>query len=134
MKGLDTPVLLDILEGKPGARKLVDSLRGQEVCTTEANVVELMVAAQALGSAGLWAKMTAIDRLRRGLTVLPLDAKAAAASVLRRPKPAKLETLPTIVAMMLGAMESRGCTEWITSRTDGLPKAWGKVRIVKYPR
>jgi predicted nucleic acid-binding protein len=47
MKALDTPVLLAILEGVPAARDLLRRLKGSELATTEANLLELTLLASA---------------------------------------------------------------------------------------
>jgi predicted nucleic acid-binding protein len=129
MKGLDTPVLLEILEGGPSARKLLESLEGQEVCTTEANLLELVAVARRLGSAGLAARLAALDHLRRGLTVLALDSKAAGAAAARwKEKSAEQPTLSWLIA---GALEAAGCTEWITDRVGSLPAVSPRLRITR---
>ena len=128
MKGLDTPILLEILEGRPSARKLVEGLRGVEVCTTEANVAELHLIARALGGPGVAARLAAVERLRRGLTVLPLDAKATstAAELVKDPR-----GVGALQALVLGALAASGCSEWITSRTESYPVGMRKPKITQ---
>ena len=69
MKGLDTPVLLEILEGGPSAAKLLNRLSGEELCTTEANFFELEAIARSGARAALEKRLAALARLRRGMTV-----------------------------------------------------------------
>jgi predicted nucleic acid-binding protein len=130
MKGLDTPILLDILEGRPSAKKLIQRMEGEEVCTTEANMLELVAVARSLGTAGLPGRLAAIERLRRTLTVLPLDAKAASAASNRwKGKGAPPSTLQWLVA---GALDANGCSEWITDRATSIPGAFPRLRVTRF--
>jgi hypothetical protein len=129
MKGLDTPVLLEILQGRPTVRKLLERLTGEEVCTTEANLLELTMVAKSLGSSGLAARLAAIDHLRRGLTVLPLDSKAAAAAAARYKVGAPSHS--TLSWLIVGALEANGCTEWLTGRSTRLPPTPARLRVTR---
>jgi predicted nucleic acid-binding protein len=127
VKGLDTPVLLEILEGRPSAQKLLQEFSGEEVGTTELNLFELAAIARSLGAPGLERRLAAVERLRRGLTVLPLDDRAsrAAASKWR----GKGQGLSDATWLVFGALAANGCTEWITSRSAGFPNVPTKVRL-----
>src|SRR5208283_1659005 len=76
MKGLDTSVLLALLEGERGTRDLLKQLRGVELATTEANLLELSYLAARGPPRTQVARRRAVDRLRRKLTVLPIDNRA----------------------------------------------------------
>ncbi|MCI4324302.1 MAG: PIN domain-containing protein [Thermoplasmata archaeon] len=126
MKGLDTPVLLEILAGGPSATKLLRGLAGEELCTTEANFFELETIARSDRGAALERRLAALERLRRGMTVLPLDERAGRAAAIR--SKGDPQGLPTDLWLVWGALEANGCTEWITSPSALVPKGPGKVR------
>ena len=112
MKGLDSGVLLGILEGAPRAKELLRKMRGVEVATTEMNLLEL--ASIAMRSCGRQrrSRLAALERLRHRLTVLPIDSRAIGAAV-GRPTPPGRRLLPLAVAIA-GAMEAAGCEEILT--------------------
>ncbi len=124
MKALDTPILLGILEGEPSCRALLKRLRGIEVATTEANLLELGYIAAQGSPRSQAARRASLERLRRKLTVLPIDSRAvelATAHVARsgtRP--------PPLVTAMLGALEAAGCDELFTRER---PETLGKWRL-----
>jgi hypothetical protein len=129
VKGLDTPVLLEVLEGRGAAAKLLKRLTGEELCTTELNLFELeAIARQERGSA-TDRRLAALEHLRRGLTVLPIDEKAvrAAASKWREGG----QGLSSQTWLVFGALEANGCTEWFTSRSAAFPKVASKVRVTR---
>lgn len=129
MKGLDTPVLLEILEGRASTKKLLAHLEGEEVGTTELNLFELAAIARNLGTSGLERRLAAVDRLRRGLTVLPLDDRASRVAAAKWR--AGGQGLSDATWLVFGALEANGCTEWITSRSSGFPKIPTKVRLTR---
>ena len=109
MKGLDTSVLLGLLEGDGASRALVGRLRGVEVATTEANLLELALISGHGPGRLQRARREVLGRLRRKLTVLPIDSRAielATRRLERAPEPT-----PPLVLAMLGALESNGCDE-----------------------
>lgn len=129
MKGLDTPVLLAILRGRPEARRLLRTLHGEELCTTELNLFELEVTARREAAAGRERRLAVLERLRRKLSVLPIDGRAVQAAAARLPAklPAGIEPTPWLIA---GALEANGCAEWITRPGGKLPDGFHvKVRI-----
>ena len=121
MKALDTPILLALLEGDRAAQDAIRRFRGHEVATTEANLLELVLIAGGTGHAR-GARREAIGRLRRRLTVLPLDASAVN-EIGRRAADKELARLPLHVLAMLGALEASGCEELLTDQT-ALPGKW----------
>jgi predicted nucleic acid-binding protein len=114
MKALDTPVLLAFLRGSPAARAVIRSLSGEEIATTEVNLFELEALARLDPAPGRERRLAVLDRLRRKLTVLPVDERAVRTG-LRHLKGHTRGTALPLVDMMLGALETNGCSEWITS-------------------
>ena len=109
MKGLDTSVLLGLLEGDPAVRALLKKLRGVELATTEANLLELSYLAGRGSARARAARRDVLDRLRRKLTVLPIDSRAVDAVGKRLGKGG--EKLPPLVLAALAALEAGGCDE-----------------------
>jgi predicted nucleic acid-binding protein len=130
MKGLDTPVLLGLLRGSRGARELVRRLGGEELATTEVNMFELEVLARADPSPGRDRRLAALEKLRRRLTVVPIDRAAASAGA--RSVSARAAAAATPGSLVLGALEAAGCSELFTV-PGAIPKpTGGKVRIRPY--
>ncbi|MFZ0699548.1 MAG: PIN domain-containing protein [Thermoplasmata archaeon] len=128
MKALDTPVLLALLQGAPTAKALLKSLSGEELATTEANMLEL--SALAARSDSRTSRIRALERLRRRLTVLPIDPQAVVEVTGRRSGDRAGSML---VWAMYGALQTRGCAELITDTRGTLPGGrWRfKVRRVR---
>jgi hypothetical protein len=113
MKALDTPLLLSLLEGHRPTRELLQRLRGVELVTTEANLLELSYLA-AHGPARLRARRRQIlGRLRRKLTVFPIDSRATEESGQRLGR--GLAGPTPLVEAMVGALGANGCEELYTS-------------------
>jgi predicted nucleic acid-binding protein len=130
MKALDTGVLLALLEGSGGVREQLRKLRGAEVATTEANLLELAYLAAAGPAKGRAARLAALERLRQRLTVLPIDPRStreASSRVVRAP-----EKLAPTTAAMLGALQSAGCEELLTDDPKAIVGEWG-FRVRKLP-
>jgi predicted nucleic acid-binding protein len=124
--GLDTPVLLGLLEGRPATRILLRSLAGEELATTEVNLFELEAVARRISRPGRERRVAAVERLRRALTVLPIDERGARrAAELAAAAPGVAS--PT--ALMLGAMEVHGCTQWITARGVDIPRVGLRLKV-----
>jgi predicted nucleic acid-binding protein len=122
MKGLDTSVLLALLEGERGARDLLSHLQGVELATTEVNLLELSYLAARGPPRARAARRGALDRLRQKITVLSIDGRAVeqAGRRLRRGS----EKTPPHVLAMLGAFEANGCEELFTHETAIDPGKW----------
>jgi predicted nucleic acid-binding protein len=131
MKALDTSVLLALLEGDRSARDLVRKLREVEVATTESNFLELAYLA-AHGSSRMRARRKeTLARLRRKLTVLPIDSRAVAeaeGSILKGDGPNS-----PLVAAMLGALEAAGCDELFSSDLQECRGRW-RFRLTRFTR
>jgi predicted nucleic acid-binding protein len=127
MKGLDTPVLLALLEGTPRARALVRALAGEELATTEVNLFEIELLGRRDKSPGKERRTQALERLRRKLTVLPIDEEAArkAAAIAATAR----QTAPEGTWLCLGAAEAHGCSEWITSAAATPPASSARIKI-----
>lgn len=128
MKALDTSVLLALLEGERGAQDLLKRLRGVEVATTEANLLELAYLAAVGPERHRAARREALGRLRRKITVLPIDARSVEAAARRIGKGA--ESAPPTVTAMMGALESTGCEELLTLESPITQGRW-KVRVTR---
>jgi PIN domain len=126
VKGLDTPVLLEILHGTVASRRLLKSLQGEELATTELNVFELQhVASQGPKSARAGRQKTLVA-LRRRLTVLPITTASVDEVARNGPsRPLAAGYGPLIWATLTAA----GCGEWITTRAAAPPKAATKLRV-----
>ncbi len=126
MKALDTSALLGLLEGDRAARGLVRQLRGVEVATTEANLLELTYLAAEGTSHARAHRREILERLRRRLTVLPIDARAVANAGRLLGRGAERRP-PTVLAMM-GALEAASCEELFTLDRDLARGRW-KVHV-----
>jgi predicted nucleic acid-binding protein len=127
MKALDTPILLELLRGRPALAHVLRALEGEELATTEVNLFELESIARAGPRAGREARRAAVDRLRRKLTVLSIDPHAVqAAAALSH---GRLHEASATEWLMLGAASAAGCSEWITTSGGRLPKTIGKLSI-----
>ena len=131
MKGLDTPVLLALLEGDPAARDTVRRLRGHELATTEVNLLELTVLAGMTGSRVGAARRSAVSRLRRKMTVLPIDSRAIEESGRRLSVKDAARVSPHLLAMA-GALEANGCDELVTVGPT-VPGNW-RFRVTQLTR
>lgn len=129
MKALDTGLLLALLEGSAKARELVRRLRGVELATTEANLLELAYFASSGSQRGRSSRLAALERLRQRLTVLPLDARSIAGASVRIARHAE-RVSPTVGAMM-GALSAAGCEELLTDDPRSVVGDWGvRVKVV----
>lgn len=126
MKGLDSSVLLALLEGDASARELLKGLRGVELATTEANLLELSYVAAHGPTRARARRREVLERLRRKITVLPIDDRAVDQASRRIGK--GVETLPPLVLAMLGALEAGGCDELFT-RDLGLKAGIWRFKI-----
>jgi len=123
MKALDTPVLLAVLHGDKNAHNLLRRLRGEEVATTELNFLELNALVGRGPARGRPRRRDALDRLRRSLTVLPFDAKAAE-RVARRTSASDQRAVPPLVLGALATLEANGCDELVTVEPKAIPGRW----------
>ena len=134
MQGLDTPVLLDLLRGRPDALRWVRSLDGEEVVTTELNLLELTALARRARGAARDRRLAALAHLRRSVTVLPIDERATAkAAAGAGSAPARHSWFSWAI---LGTLGASGCTEWVTYGDLPFPEVAGMsvTRIGKrYP-
>jgi predicted nucleic acid-binding protein len=122
MKALDTSVILGLLEGDPMTRDLLKRLRGVELATTEVNLLELAYLAARGPERSRSARRELLERLRRKLTVLPVDGRAVEQAVKRLGKGS--ERTPPHVLAMLGALEANGCDELLTQESGIDPGRW----------
>lgn len=125
MKALDTPVLVDLLRGRPAVWKFLDRHRAEELVTTEINLYELEVMARHGPPAGRQRRLDAVATLRRKLTVLPIDDRAASLALRADPT----GRAPVAESLMQGAAEAAGCGSWVTTTWGRLPKPGGKLKV-----
>jgi predicted nucleic acid-binding protein len=132
VKALDTPVLLDILRGGPAARVFLKAVGPEELATTEINLWELGVLAVQDRSRGSEARLTALERVRRKLLVLPVDPASTRAAIRLRSKgpPGR----PPRSELIAGVLEAHGVSEWVV-----LPGTWpgpppSGVKLIEYGR
>lgn len=130
MKGLDTSVLLALLEGDAGVRKLLTRLRGIELATTEVNLLELAYLAARGPSRSRTARRETLERLRRKITVLPIDGRAVEQAGRRLGKGS--EKTPPHVLAMLGALEANGCDELFSLQAEIDPGKW-RFKVTSIP-
>lgn len=131
MKALDTSVLLALLEGDRSAKELLRKLKATEIATTEANLLELVYLAGKGAARNRGRRREALDRLRRKLTVLPIDSRAvteAERRVLKGTAPAT-----PLLAGMLGALETSGCDEVFTTDPQDCGGRW-RFRVTRFTR
>ncbi len=127
MKALDTSVLLALLHGHPSVKALVKSLSGEELATTEANLLELSAIAAHGAKTARAERMRGLERLRRRITVLPIDGQGgllAASHLAGEESPSRL-----LVWAMYGALEAHGCTELITDVKTSLPGGHWRFKV-----
>jgi predicted nucleic acid-binding protein len=113
MKALDTAVLLALLEGDRPAREFLRRLRGVELVTTEVNLLELSYLASRGGTRLRGRRRLTLGRLRRKVTVFPIDSRAIEESARRL---ARGLAAPTpLTEAMVGALAANGCEELYTA-------------------
>jgi predicted nucleic acid-binding protein len=131
MKALDTGILRALLEGSERARELVRRLRGAEIATTEANLLELAYLSARAPRKGAVARLAVLEKLRQRVTVLPIDSRATEAASARIVRSGGKPPSPTAAAM-LGALEAAGCEELLTDDAAPLEGEWSfKIRPVR---
>ncbi len=128
MKALDTWALLGILEGEAFAKKLLKQLRGVEVATTEVSLLELSILAEVGSAKGRAARRASVERLRRKLTVLPVDSKAVSEAGHRGSVKLRGEELLRLLEW--GALEANGCEEVFT-RSKITPGGRWRFRVTR---
>ena len=133
MKGLDTPILLDLLRGRPRAVSLLKTLGDEELCTTEVNLYELEVLARRDRRPGRERRLAALERLRRKLTVLPVDERGARAGAALAAASGQ-RGARGVDYLVAGVAASAGVAEWVTIGDLALPKGPGRLRIRPYPK
>jgi predicted nucleic acid-binding protein len=114
MKAIDTPILLGLLRGAPEGKALAKSLAGEEIATTEVNMLELRAVAARGGTPTRLRREEALERLRRRITVLPVDNRSVEAAA--RLAGGRWHEASIATWLLLGALEAHGCSELITRR------------------
>jgi hypothetical protein len=126
MKGLDTPVLLEILHDTPASRRLLKTLRGEELATTELNMAELCQIASHGPRSTRSARLKSLVGLRRRITVVPIT-NAAADELVRE---AGAHPIPNGTGPLIwSALSAAGCGEWFTTRAAAPSRASTKLKV-----
>lgn len=131
MKALDTSVLLAILEGNPAARNLVRRLKGIELATSEINLTELAVVAIIQGERRRAARLASLDRLRRTLTVLPIEAAGTREAIAHAGGGGASGPASAAMLASLGAFEAAACDEMFTSDPAAIRGKW-HFKVTKF--
>lgn len=127
MIGLDTGPLLRLLRGDAKVRARLREWAGEELATTEWNLLELEALARSDPSPGRERRRAALENLRRRISVVPIDEGATHRFVLGHATPRTSEEL--VRSAMLAALEARGCRLWITQAPLGRSVGPVKLRI-----
>ncbi len=114
MKGLDTPALLALLHGEPSLRPLLKGWQVEEIATTELNMLELTWIALGAAPRLRGERLRALERLRRRLTVLPIDSRTQAEVAHRGPSGA-ISGGAGMIEAIFAALSAAGCSEVLTS-------------------
>ena len=129
MKGLDTSALLGLLHGDPTVRKVLRSWSGEEIVTSELCLAELTAIALRQPSKVRAHRLQVLERLRRRISVLPVDPRATTALATRSGlSPNEGGLLGSIV---LAALETAGCDEVLTGPAAPPARSWGKLKVRK---
>jgi len=131
MKAFDTSVLLALLEGDRSAKELLRKLKGVEVATTEMNMLELVYLAARGPARNRGHRREALDRLRRKVTVLPIDSRAVSEAE-RRVVKGDTPRSP-LLSGMLGALETAGCDELFTTDPQDCGGRW-RFDVTRFTR
>lgn len=129
MKGIDTPVLVDLLRGRAAAWESVLSGQPEELATTEINLFELETLARREGKAGLDRRLAAVRHLRQKVSVLAVDERASNRASLFAVS--DKSGAPPLDWLVVAAAETSGCTTWLTTGASRLPAKVGRIRVVK---
>jgi predicted nucleic acid-binding protein len=123
MKVLDTPLLLDLLRGRVSVRTLAEHAKGEELATTELNLFELEVMARIGPKVGRDRRLAAVQRLRRKLTILPIDERACQLGAAAQAS--HVRAASALECLMLGSARAAGASAWWTSPKESLPALEG---------
>lgn len=130
VKGVDSGVLRLLLEGDPQSKELLRQWRGVEIATTEATMLGLSADALDAPARLHASRRTALERLRRKITVLPIDRRAVTEASRRLTRPSRGAELLRLAEW--GAFEASGCEEVFTFSPPP-PGKW-RVRVAKVTR
>ena len=144
MNCVDTPLLEQLLDGEANADLWLNFVErsGEEVCTTEANLLELEILSQRRGAIGVRQRTLALDRLRGSVTVLPMvpSVSRTVGHLFRRKgltsdKPRGKRNTgardPLLLSLIFGIALQHGVTTFLTTHpTQGEARRWGlRVKI-----
>ncbi len=108
---------------------LLRKLSGEELCTTTVNLFELEAIARSDPSPGRDRRLAAVEQLRRKLTILPIDERSAALAALERSKAPASTAGSSPSWLILGALLSGRCQEWITTAGASFPSS-GELKVM----
>ncbi len=131
MKGLDSSAILSLLHGQAAVTKAVRAWAGEEIATSEMCLIELTAIALRQPPKVRAARMQALERLRRRVTVLPVDHRTQTALASHPEAGATQGALAS--SIVLATLEAAGCDEVLTTERARLSRGrWRlKVRVIK---
>ena len=144
MNCVDTPLLEQLLDGEANADLWLNFVErsGEEVCTTEANLLELEILSKRRGAIGFRQRTLALDRLRGSVTVLPMVPSVSRTvghflrrkgSTSDRPRGKRKTGVrdPLLLSLIFGIALQHGVTTFLTTHpTQREALRWGlRVKI-----
>ncbi len=131
MKCLDTPLLEDLLLGRPRARKWLARFGKDEgeTAATEVSFAELTEIARGQGRAAE-RHLEALAALRRELTVLPFDAESQRAMV-RLAVKSRHDGGDLLPLMVAGTALAKGVSHVLTDGKRRFPREVAPLKIVR---
>ena len=132
MKGLDTPVLVALLRGNAAARRLVRSLTGEELATTEWNFFELEWLARANPSPGRVRRVASFEYLSRRLTVVSVVPYSVRVAFPRSDRARSPPNEVSVLRLVLGALEANGASEWYTTKEWASATSPGRCKVRQF--
>ncbi len=127
MKGLDSSAILALLHGDRAIERTLRSWAGEEIATSELCLIELTAMLLGKPPRIRASRLEALARLRRRLSVLPVDHRVQAILAAR----SGAVTTPGALQMatILATLEAAGCDEVLTVGRTPSPIGRWKLRV-----
>ena len=132
VKCIDTPLLIELLLGKPSAKRWIREMGSSEgeFGTTEFNMTELALEAQGMKGRPD-RRLDVLDTLRLELTVLPVDRQAYQTfSTLAKRNAGERSALPGMLTVATAL--AHGSTHLWTDKRRALPRILTPLKVVRY--